>query len=68
MDMQDVTKAAELVRAGTIDAEDAQRFFVTDSADAAADYISGVTTGQFGLKYATERPKRRWFLAEFGRF
>ncbi len=57
----------ELVRAGTIDAEDAQRFFVTDSPDAAADYIKGVTTGRFGLEYATERPKRRWFLGELGR-
>jgi uncharacterized protein (TIGR00730 family) len=57
----------QLVRAGTIDEEDVRRFFITDSPQAAADYIKGAVTSKFGLHYELHRPKRRWFLAEFGR-
>jgi uncharacterized protein (TIGR00730 family) len=56
----------ELVKAGTIDQDDVRRFFITDSPQAAADYIQGVVTTKFGLHYEKQWPKRRWYLAEFG--
>jgi uncharacterized protein (TIGR00730 family) len=50
--------------AGTIDQADLDRFFVTDSPEAAADHVRDVALGQFGLVYAERRPRRLWWLGE----
>jgi uncharacterized protein (TIGR00730 family) len=55
-----------LLRARTIDATDLDVFFVTDSPQAAAEHIREMAMSRFGLAYAERRPKRRWFLIEFG--
>src|ERR1700683_4291639 len=51
----------QLIAAGTIDAADADRFFVTDSAEEAVQAIKERALRQFGLTYGP-RIKRRWFL------
>jgi uncharacterized protein (TIGR00730 family) len=56
-----------LVASGTIDAADLGRFLVTDSAEAAVEYIREAAMGRFGFSYVQKPPRRRWFLAEFGR-
>jgi predicted Rossmann-fold nucleotide-binding protein len=47
----------------TIDAADAERFIVTDSASEAVELITQTALSRFGLTYGTA-PKRRWFLWE----
>jgi uncharacterized protein (TIGR00730 family) len=47
----------------TIDAADAQRILVTDSAEQAVESIVAIAMRQFGLTYGP-RSKRRWFLWE----
>jgi hypothetical protein len=56
-----------LVLAKTIDETDLDVFFITDSPKAAVEHIREVAMSRFGLAYAEKRPKRRWFLVEFGR-
>lgn len=53
----------QLVAAGTIDGRDADRLFVTDSAEAAARHIRDASIERFGLTYG-EAPKRRRWLFE----
>lgn len=50
---------------GTITPEDLRMLFVTDSVEEAADRIHQIATKRFGLGYA-KRPKRRWWMGEFG--
>jgi hypothetical protein len=52
-----------MVRDGTIDAEDLDRFVVTDDPAEANKVISEVALPKFGLGYGT-RVRRRWFLGE----
>ncbi|RMH26647.1 MAG: TIGR00730 family Rossman fold protein [Planctomycetota bacterium] len=52
-----------MVRAGTINAEDADRFFVTDSPAEAARRIRDETVERFGLRYGP-RYRPRWWLGE----
>jgi uncharacterized protein (TIGR00730 family) len=52
-----------LIPGGTIDSRDAERFFVTDSAEEAVRHIVEVVIPRFGLTYRTKL-KRRWFLWE----
>ena len=54
-----------LIRAATIDAADAARLTVTDSAPQAVDAILDAAMRRFGLTYH-EPVRRRWFLAERG--
>lgn len=56
-----------LLQSKTIDEADLNTFFITDSPRAAVEYIRDVATSRFGLAYVEKRPKRRWFLVEFGR-
>jgi uncharacterized protein (TIGR00730 family) len=53
----------DLVPAGTIDAHDATRWLLTDSADEAVDVIRERAMKQFGLTYGP-RAKPRWWLGE----
>jgi uncharacterized protein (TIGR00730 family) len=52
-----------LLAAGTIDASDCARIFVTDSAEEAVKSVTDIALHQFGLTYGP-RAKRRWFLWE----
>lgn len=52
-----------LVDAKTIDPTDADRIFVTDSADEAVQLARDAAVRQFGLTYGP-KVKRRWFLGE----
>jgi uncharacterized protein (TIGR00730 family) len=52
-----------LLAAGTIDASDVNRWFVTDSADEAVDVIRERAIRPFGLTYGS-RLKPRWWLGE----
>jgi uncharacterized protein (TIGR00730 family) len=56
-----------MVASRTIEEADVTRIFVTDSPEEAVEYIRKITIEQFGLEYITERPRKRWFLLEFGR-
>jgi len=52
-----------MVREGTIDAVDAERIFVTDSAEEVVKKIKEAALAEFGLTY--EPPvRRRWYLLE----
>lgn len=54
-----------LVKAGTIDAFDLDRLFVTDSPEEAAAHVREVAMRKFGLHYlSTPSRKRRWWLFE----
>jgi uncharacterized protein (TIGR00730 family) len=46
----------------TISAADIERFFVTDSPEAAVQHVLSEATGRFGLSYAP--PRRHWWLGE----
>jgi uncharacterized protein (TIGR00730 family) len=48
---------------GTIDPDDAQILFTTDSVEEAATRVAQIGMRRFGLGYAT-RPRRHWFLGE----
>jgi uncharacterized protein (TIGR00730 family) len=52
-----------LVPAGTIDAADASRWFLTDSPDEAVEVIRDRAMRQFGLTYGP-RSRPRWWLGE----
>jgi hypothetical protein len=52
-----------LVKAGTIDAADAGRLAVSDSAEEAVAYIRDIALRKFGLTYGP-RARRRWLLGE----
>jgi uncharacterized protein (TIGR00730 family) len=52
-----------LVARNTIDKDDAQLFFVTDSPEEALAYIDGVARKRLGI-FPHARIKRRWFLFE----
>lgn len=52
-----------MVAAGAIDAADAERFLVTDSAVEAARHIHAETVERFGLRYGP-RVRPRWWLGE----
>jgi predicted Rossmann-fold nucleotide-binding protein len=52
-----------LLGAKTIDAGDADRFVVTDSAAEAVDSITDLAMHRFGLTYGP-RLKRRWLFGE----
>jgi hypothetical protein len=47
----------------TIDASDAERILLTDSAEEAVEAVRGVAVGRFGLTYGP-RLRRRWWLWE----
>lgn len=53
-----------LVAMGTIDAEDVQRFYVTDSPAEAATVIRDAAMRKFGLHYAERRRRRLRWLRE----
>jgi len=54
-----------LVAMGTIDPEDFDRLFVTDSPDEAAAHVREAAMARFGLKYGKRQtPRRRRFLFE----
>jgi uncharacterized protein (TIGR00730 family) len=55
-----------LMRDGTIDGDDLDRWVVTDSPDEALEKIRDSALKEFGLSYGP-RLKRRWFLGEWGR-
>ena len=52
-----------LVRAGTLDAADAQRIRLTDSVEAAVAMVTATGLEQFGLTYGP-RLRPRWLLGE----
>jgi hypothetical protein len=52
-----------LIKEGTIDSDDADEFFVTDSPEDAAAHVRNIGMKRFGLTYGP-RMKRRWFLGE----
>jgi len=52
-----------LIGTRTIDAADADRLLITDSAQEAADKLTEIGMRQFGLTYGA-RPKPRWWLGE----
>jgi uncharacterized protein (TIGR00730 family) len=52
-----------MVSAGTIDAADLERFWVTDSAAEAVARVRDAATGRFGLRLAPA-PRPRWYLGE----
>ncbi|MFO0828467.1 MAG: TIGR00730 family Rossman fold protein [Phycisphaerales bacterium] len=52
-----------MVREGTIDAADLERFIVTDDVDTAIEYVKGIATTRFGLGYG-KRIAKRWYLLE----
>jgi uncharacterized protein (TIGR00730 family) len=54
---------ASLLAAGTVDAEDIQRWVVTDSPAEAVEIIRERALRQFGLTYGP-RAKPRWWLGE----
>jgi uncharacterized protein (TIGR00730 family) len=54
-----------LVDAKTIDPTDADRIYVTDSAEEAVRLVREVALKQFGLTYGPKM-KRRWYLGEWG--
>jgi uncharacterized protein (TIGR00730 family) len=56
-----------MVASRTIEEADFARIFITDSPEEAVEHIRKITIEQFGLEYITERPRKRWFLLEFGR-
>jgi uncharacterized protein (TIGR00730 family) len=56
-----------MVETRTIDEADFDRILLTDSPEEAVEHIRRMTVSQFGLEYITRRPRRWWFLAEFGR-
>ena len=51
------------VRQGTVDAQDAELLYVTDSPEDAVRYIRETAMERFGLTYGP-RVRRRWFLRE----
>lgn len=51
-----------MVREGTISLEDVDRFYVSDSPEEIASYISEIATRQFGLQQGVWKP--RWWLLE----
>jgi uncharacterized protein (TIGR00730 family) len=53
-----------MLPAGAIDADDAERFFVSDSPEEVASYIRRVAMEEFGLTHAAPKPKPRWYLGE----
>lgn len=55
----------DMVQAGTISPDDPERIFVTDSPEAAAEFIVAQVRKKFGLRLAPPNlPKARWFLGE----
>ncbi len=52
-----------LITGATIDPRDADRFFVTDSAEEAVDQITKTVIPRFGLTYG-KKLKKRWWLWE----
>jgi len=52
-----------LLEAGTIDREDHERFFITDSPEEAIEHIRQIAMSKFGLTYGP-KVKPRWFLGE----
>jgi uncharacterized protein (TIGR00730 family) len=55
-----------LVKQGTIDEDDLDRWIVTDSPEEAVDRIRHSGMQEFGLTYGA-RARRRWFLGEWAR-
>ncbi len=55
-----------LVERHTVDPVDPQRLFCTDSPAEAVRHVAEPALGQFGLTYGPRRPRRRWFLGEWG--
>jgi uncharacterized protein (TIGR00730 family) len=51
-----------LLAAGTIDAADVDRLFVTDSPTEAVTYVRDMALQKFGLKYMEQRKRRRWLF------
>jgi uncharacterized protein (TIGR00730 family) len=54
---------ARMVRDGTIDALDLDRFIVTDDPATAVEHVRSVSMGSFGLSYGTKL-RRKWWLFE----
>jgi len=52
----------QLLAAGTIEARDVDRLFLTDSPDEAARFIRDASLERFGLTYAAPRKRRRWLF------
>ncbi|HZU37291.1 MAG TPA: TIGR00730 family Rossman fold protein [Gemmataceae bacterium] len=52
-----------LIDAHTIDPGDADRIFITDSAQEAVEKVTQIGMQKFGLIYG-QKPKRRWWLGE----
>ena len=52
-----------LVKEGTIDQADLDRFIITDSPQQAVESITKIAKHAFGLTYGS-RMRRRWFLGE----
>ncbi|MGE0226968.1 MAG: TIGR00730 family Rossman fold protein [Dehalococcoidia bacterium] len=50
----------------TIDPEDVDRVLFTDSPEVAVEAIRRAAIEKFGLRYGPSRPRRRWWLGEFG--
>ncbi|MGE0133932.1 MAG: TIGR00730 family Rossman fold protein [Dehalococcoidia bacterium] len=50
----------------TIDPEDVERVLFTDSPEVAVEAIRRAAIERFGLQYGPLRPRRRWWLGEFG--
>jgi uncharacterized protein (TIGR00730 family) len=55
--------AIKMVKSGTIDQADLDRFIVTDSPQEAVEAITDVAKRAFGLTYGS-RMRKRWFLGE----
>jgi len=54
---------ATLIKEGTIDSDDVDELFVTDSPEDAAAHVRNIGLQRFGLTYGL-RMNRRWFLGE----
>ncbi len=53
-----------LLAESTIDPVDLEILFVTDSPEEAVTYVRDVAIEKFGLKYAAQKARRRWWLFE----
>lgn len=52
------------VAEGTVTQQDAELLFFTDSLEEATALIEDAARSRFGLTYAAQRPRRRWWLFE----
>lgn len=53
-----------LIKVGTIDQQDYDRIFVTDSTEEAMEHIAAQMVATFGFKWQPKAVKPRWFLGE----